>query len=623
MRSISGKSALVSLSFLVLLTAAALVPAVELAVAGGSTPTRAQLGLMVSTAESSRAYAAGLVAFGASHGVTSTDANAALSSGDALLASAQTELSSGANLAGGISDAQGAMSSYSSAAADASLSLEQHGLTGSVDVDAVAGSVALVNSTIEAMVRAQASACASVGASSNSTLVAACAAASSAVSNAALDLKAAVSALARINAGASESVALPGASASLASAKEELGNASMYIQVASAYGYSARGSAFRTSVLDSLSASANSSIRAEAAALASIDGVGQSLGANMNALASANGDLSTLSTNVLATKFESLSASVSSSQSTAVEVDSTMSSFLTLLNGLALTGDAPLIASISACQSSTTSYSGSLTPELSASADFGASSATSYDTYLTSYQAEAQSALTAQGLYVASFRSVQSNLSAFIKTLIVVPPQLVTENTTLAALGGGVVSTTEDLSGKLQTQVTALGKVEADLGAVKQAFITDSSGLDVSVSLLTVIEGTYQNVSAFVGPQGYAAVSTAATGISSSANATSSFLAAVQSALSGSVSQLNSSTTTLLAAGAAAQVSENSTASSLAHASAVVSAALTSRESESSSGRLLVYQALRLFSAQDVSAGVASMDEAQFLFYEASATYTA
>ena len=231
--------------------------------------------------------------------------------------------------------------------------------------------------------------------------------------------------------------------------------------------------------------------------------------------------------------------------------------------------------------------------------------------------------MTAQVTYLASFHSVQSNLTAFIKTLLVVPPQLITENDTLNTLNTGVISTTADLSGKLQSQVSALGKVEADLGAVKQAFITDSSKLAVNATLLPSIEGTYQNVSTYVGPQGHTAVTTAATSISSSANASSSFVAAVQSAMSGSVSQLNSSTTNLLAAGAAAQASENSTAISLANASALVSASLTTRESESSSGRLLVSQALKLFSTQDISAGVASMEEAAALFAEASATYTA
>lgn len=624
MRRLFRGRAGVSLLVTGLLVASAVIPLIGVSLAGGAVPTQAQLGTMVSAAESSRAYATGLITYGGAHGVTSSSANSAVSSGDVLLAKAQADLSARTNLEEGVSDARGAMSFYSTAAADVSVALVQNGLAGSVEVDEVAGSIGQVNSTLRAMTDATTFACSSASTSTNSTLVRSCSGARAEIANATLDLRAAVEALAGLSSGADVSVAVSAASTDLRSAREALAIASSSIQSASAFGYEARGEAYKVNVLAALSEEANNSIAADGSILATFNSATAQFGSDRLVLSLASGNLSALATAVVSTRFDSLAASMGASAATSGEVASTSSSLLSLLGNLSLAGDAGLVSAVSACHSLATAYSTSLSPSLGSSAGFASTKVSSFGTYLSGYQVDAQSTFEAQSAYVSGYGSMKADLAAFIRTLVVVPPQLLTYNSTLSTLAGSVASTTSTLSTELDAELASLGELSVDLSSV-QAQFSNSGGSNlagVSTPLYSELKSTYASASVYLNATGYAAVLAAGTGVEASINSTSSYVASVQAALAGTISLLNSSAPSLLAAGAAAYKSMGSASAHITQASSFIAADLSARQSAASGGADAESLGLKLLALQNLSAGVGSLEEAASLFAAASVTYT-
>src|SRR5438309_8438758 len=105
----------------------------------------AGLQALVQTAISARGYAQGLVASAAAQGLDTTTAKALVATGNDSLAAAEAVLSSNGNLTTGLGDVEAAMRSFTDAAANASLTLQNADLTRSATLDADLDAIAAAN----------------------------------------------------------------------------------------------------------------------------------------------------------------------------------------------------------------------------------------------------------------------------------------------------------------------------------------------------------------------------------------------------------------------------------------------------------------------------------------------
>ena len=116
-------------------------------VAQGASQDAASLQSLVQAALLARGYAEGVVGLGSSNGVSVSAESALLASGNSSLAAAQAQLNPGGNLSAGLDDVFAAMANFTAAAAGASASLQNAGLSSSVDLNADLAAVASLNAS--------------------------------------------------------------------------------------------------------------------------------------------------------------------------------------------------------------------------------------------------------------------------------------------------------------------------------------------------------------------------------------------------------------------------------------------------------------------------------------------
>ena len=610
-----------------ILLAGIFTPIVVLGQASAGSQEQNQLAAFVGAAESSRSYAYGAVDYAAANGLSVGSARGQLSQGDSLLAAAQTDAQAGTNIASGIQAARGAMADYAGAAASASVSLSGAGLAASVDYYAALSAVAEVNATMDVVASVAAQACGSAGAGGSGAqgFAQACAQVDANVASARANLTQAASILARSTGHVAASADISQALSLAAEARADVQACQSLLLTIASYGYSQRGQAYVSAVVEPLYASANATISAEQSALTGLTAYKESFDAYAQSQASAaaavNSSATTLAAAISGVDTGGVSASVSASRRTAAEVSSNMSGLLSLVSALPSTPlQAALVADIDACTSDTAAYDLALGAAGTESGSYTGTSLSSFGAYLGSMDSDAASVQSAGTAYVTSYEDVQAALSALIAGGILLPhlPQLQAYAAALADLHASVASTTSGTNGSLRSETGAMAAVETDISSLGSVVSSNQGSISMSTTLTASISGVSGEVSSYLNSTASAAVGTAASDATATAASAESFVASADACLGSTIGTYAGTVATLASSGAALTAQTRGSASATAAAMLFVQSDSRTRVSEASAGQSDLSQALQLFSGQDVPTGVAALARASLEFQAAS-----
>jgi hypothetical protein len=603
------------------LVAVLLVSSAGLAIVEAQGATPAQLQTMIQAAESSRAYAAGLVADAASHALNVASEQSFLASGDTLLAQAKADLLSSVNLGAGIQDAQAAMQDYTGAAAGSSLELKNAGLTTSVDLAAAVDAEAEVNATASIVAKLATRACESISViSANVSLFQdSCAEAASGIANATLDLGEAAALIAQANLNASAGADISQAFSILAQAREDVNASASELATISSFTYYQRGEAYYSQVLLGPYASANSSIREQNSVFANLSAVQSSFKASVEAAAQAYGNLTELADNPAGGLLFVFNEIANGAKSTASEASSNFTSLLRIVSSLA--GSAPLVSSINTAQAGTSAYSNAVVTVNSSANGFTSTSIPDFSAYLAGLDAASQSVNSTGQTFIADYSNVQVQLEALIRVLgVLAPPALLTANTTLTSLKTKVTGIPGSLDSYLAMETEEMSSFGSTVNATVVA-LRPESGAVVSAATVQALVAIAHEEAVYLNATSLAAVRSSASSIQSDANATAVLVTSANSSLSKTVGQfydsIGSLLTTYILGGWA-----NKTTSALTRAVSVVSSDLAARTSALTYAKLEVTSALSFFYSLDVSIGVSLMVAADTNFQAAAFTYS-
>jgi hypothetical protein len=606
---------------LALVLAVGLVSAVALASTNATGTDQARLAILIQAATSSRNYAMEAVGAAGVNSLSTGSEQTNIASGNALLAQANADLSAGTNQASGIAAAQEAMAEYTYAGTAASLELQNAGLTVSVQLDATAAAVAELNATASAVIAVAARVCVGAGVtySNQSSLQGACSDLDARVANATAGLRQAAALIVQLRASVTGSVSLTDAAFEVAQARTAIAAASSDLKVASAFTYSQRGESYYTGVIIPLSLQANAAIATQQSALDGYSSAQSSFNASIRAQASATSNISALASAVAAVDVHSVALASQGALSTAGSVQGNLSGLLNLVTPLLYS--ASLVAAIGTAQYSAAAYTTSVGTAATASAGFSAASIGAFSSYLADIQSDQTSVQDSGSAYVSSFADVQSNISALINLLGPLAPQaLLNYDSTFAKLGVRVSSATSSMGQSLQTEVSSMTVVKADVAAVQSILL---SGVATGASTVQYVVSTGSTEAVYLNASAEVTVQAAASAMQSDAQSSTAFAASIQSALSGTVGAFNSSASSLMSAGDSLVSQSAATASALVSAHSAMASDIQTRTSEVASANLDIVLADRFFASEDVASGVASMAGAYAELEFASQTYVA
>lgn len=596
------------------LFAGILTPIVALGQGNGG-QQQMQLSTLVAAAESSRSYASNTVDYASASGLSVAAAQAQLSKGDSMLTTAKSDLQTGTDLAGGLDAVQAAMSDYAAAATSASLALGDAGLTATVDYGAVVSAVAEANATAGAVASVAAQACAGAAASSSGSqaVAQACAETSANLTSARTHLGEAASLLAQSSGRAAASANISQALSLVAQARSDVEACQPLLLTIASYTYSQRGQAYVSAVLDPLYIKANATVQAEQSVVANLTTFQADWAAYSQSQASATANI-----NLSASDLEgvisqvdigsvSVSASISTAQSTEAEVNSEMTALLGISGVVALPG---VVTDVDTCVSAADSYASALVSTRAWSSAYAQTSLSGFGAYLSTGTSNASAAQSSGSAYVAAFNRVVADLSG----LLGVPGVQAIYSILVGLPVSGSVS---GVNASLQQETGTMGTVQADISSLNAAVSSGQSTILVNGTLLAEAASVSEEGASYLNATATAAMGAVNASVWSASRASLSYVSTAQASLRGSVGAFSNSAASVATSGASLKSQTQGAASATATAASNVRSDSRIRSSEAAAGRADSSQALELFSIQDVSAGVAAMSQAYVEFQAA------
>jgi hypothetical protein len=588
-----------------LLVGAAAVPAF---LAYASSSAQAQLGSAIQMAQASRAYAVGEVAAAGVSGLDTSVAQAHLSAGDGLLSEAQSDLSAGNDASAGIVSAQAAMGQYTTAAENASLSLQDAGLTASLDLAATIGAEAEVNATAQAVAAAAAQVCSGSWVSSdNSTVFAqSCSQAEVDSGIAIANVSKAAEITSQIAAGSSASVSLADAGLLIGQARTRVKSAGDALATVSLYTYAQRGESFRASFLSGLFAKANQTIVQEESAAAALLSAQGSVEQAWSAQSASNVTFAELARSIASVDTGSVSAAASAGLAVASMVTSNLSLLITLAGPLP--GSSAVVSAAQSAQASAGAYSTDVGSAATASDGFGDAHLGTYGGYLSEMEGHRSQVQASSVTYLSDYSDVRAQLSAFVGSLLVVPPGLLSVNSDLNALAPQSASASQALNGELGAEVSAMAAVNQS--ASEAASLAQGSALLVPVSAVEGSASAASVAATYLNSSSATLATQAGSDVSAYANASADFASSSREALAGTVGLFGSAAPGLEAKSASLSSQESAAVASTGAASAAFTSDSAMRSDSMRASAGFVSTALADFSAQLIPSGVAAMAKA-------------
>ena len=583
-----------------------------------SSRQQSQLSVLVAAADSSRSYATSTVDYASASGLSVAAAQAQLSQGDSLLATAQSDLQAGSNLADGLNAVQAALSDYASASASASVALSSAGLAAIVDYHAAVSAVAEVNATAEVAASVAAQACAGAAASSSGSqaFAQACAQVSANVASARTHLGEAASLLSESSGQAAATANVTQALSLAAQARADVQACQALILTMASYTYSQRGQAYILAVIDPLGISANATVQAEQTLITRLatyqmnwtDYARSQASTTANVGSSASG----LEAAISQVDASSVSPIISGALSTSGQVSNEMSALLSVSGIIALPG---VVADINACVSSTDSYAAALGNAQTWNSAYAQASLSGFAAYLSTGTTDASTLQQSGSAYVTAFNKVVADLSS----LLGIPGVQAIYNVLVGlSVSGGVGG----VNASLQQETGAMGAVLTEISSLSTAVSSGKANILVGSNLLATAASFSSEGTAYLNATATASIGQINASARSTSEAAQSYVAGATAMLQTSIGTYSNSAATLASSGASLKSQTQAAASATVSAGSYVQSDSRVRSSEIVGGRADATQALQLFSSQNVPAGVATMARAYVEFQSASAVST-
>jgi hypothetical protein len=596
-----------------LLAAAIFVPAFALAQPSESEYLRSA----IQTASSAQTYASGVIDLASSEGLDVATAQASQHQGDTLLAAAQADFASGTNLSAGLTAAQAAARDFTAASSQASVALQEAGLTAPVEVDAAAGAVAATNVTVTAAGIAVASVCGGteVGPAYETVFRQDCAQAGAYLSNASASILQAAQAVDRARVGASVDANLAAAMAAVVKARAESNQATVVLDALASFTYSNRVESFIDGPMAVASAEANSSVAAQMSIEAEFGTLETAIeayaGAEVNATRSAVAAAQATSTALASVDTSSVVSSEAVIQDVVASDQSDLASLSSQVSAIGvLSGNtAQILSDIATTQTMLTAYeSGAST--VAAQADSLQKTALSgMGSYSNEFDATV-STVGSDGTSVTSaYARVESDLAALISAFPTLPI-LVDLQTTL----NEDISATSDASANF---ATVLGSAAASIslasvqaGAMSSIVASDTTAISLNGSYLAAMAGVLASESVYLNATAYSALGEAAGSLDSAMQQAVTFNATAEAMMHGDVGAFSSFLANMQVQGGQLDEQASLASKSAAQALLFVQSDAAIRTRLVASAQALLKQSLQLFGEQDVTGGVAALLEA-------------
>jgi hypothetical protein len=595
-----------------LLVAGAIAPVAVMGLSYGSIQSQVQLSTLLSAALASRSYAYSTVDTAASHGLAVGPSQAQLAEADALLASAQGDARSGSNVTAGIQSVHAAMNYYTDAAISASLALDKAGLASSLEYSETLGTVAAVNATASVVASAAAQGCSAASASNSSALEQACVDVRSQISAATLHLDQAASLL--MSSGGQSNATIGQAGSLVATAQAEVAAGQSDLAAIASFSYSQRGHAYFTSVLQPLSASANSTIGAEESFQANLTQFHSAFDAYAIAEESAAVNV-TLSVSALANAIAqvnttAVSSAIGASESTAAAVEADMAELQALPGIRLLTG---VSADANATGSAASTYLSALSSAAADSASYSTRSISSFAQYLTAADADSTAVSTSGSAYVSAYAKAIGDLGA--PAVLSIPGVQAIYSGLSGLQVSGDVST---VGASLGQELTAMTAVNGDEAA---ASLTITSA-EANIQAPAVVSGAsrlFAEGSIFLNQTAAGAASNANSSVHVAAGWAQTFLAAANGSLTATIGAIGSYSQAVASAQGSLALSTGNSVQAVASLVGYVGSDVASRTSDIADAQAQISAALAFFAGLDIPHGAEAAAQA-YLFLEAAST---
>jgi hypothetical protein len=584
-------------------------------VIGESRPSQTQLTALVSAAEGSRTYAYSVVDFAASHDLSVSAAQSQLTQGDSLLEGAQADAQSGTNTSAGIQLVQAAMRDYTHAAAAASLAINNAGLSASPDYSVAEDAIAEVNSSVAILASVSVDACAqlAVSTSSSSPLAQACSEAAGQVSAARASLNQAAALASQANGQAGANASYSQVLSLVAAARSDVSSTQSEIVTISSYGYAQRAGGYVSSVIEPLSAKANSTIAAEMSANASYASFRSSYDAYAQTQASSTTNIDSKASALATAVADANAGAVVSSAGTAEGVESKVASDLAALLALpGLSAYPNVISDITAAQASAGSFKQAASAAGSEGGAYSQTQLQSFSSYLNTFDQDQASVQTSGTTYVSACQSVETDLSGLLQII----PGI---SAILADLNGLQISgSVGGLESSMSDAASAMIAVQSDIGAYTTAVATQSSSVAMSAQLSDTAASAATDAETYINSSGAYSASQAESSVQAVAKGAASYLGSANSSAHTTVGAYASSEEALVASGTALEGETSASAASVTAVAGYLGSDLQARVSEAATGQADIASALQSFSSLNVSEGAALMGQGSLDLQSAS-----
>lgn len=581
---------------------------------GSSGADSASLQLLVQVASSAGTYAQGAVVLASSSGLNVSSETALVAAGNASLLAAEAALSTGGDLDAGIQDAHDAMGNFTAAVTSAGTSIQEAGLTPTVDVQADLGTVASLNDSTQEVSSIIDETCAStsVGPSSGQFLQD-CGTAKSWIVNATAELSSAASLLAAVETGAPGS-STAGFAGITSQARADIAGADAELSTLVPFTYASRGEAYANGPLASLLAAANASAELQGT-LVGWFGVDASTYQSDSASQSSTSQAVTVSATAAASAISSVSmtsvtTSISAQQATLAGALSSLTSFSQAVAALPLPAGAlsGLQSDATAAETSESAYDSSLSSLGSSAGSIASVTADGFSAYAATFYALGNTEGTEAAAFAASLASLQAQVGIVAGDFPLITA-LGTWDTTLTQLETTVGTGASGVSSSLQAAHSSTETVSSSIASLNTAVQAATQG-EVSSSLLQNVSSVYASESQLLNSTALGSLSSASSSLQTEAQLASGFAASSQSLLSTSIAAFAAASQALDSQVSSLDSQSQSTSNSMSSASAYLTADLDARTGAVASASSLIAQAVAAFDALEVPQGAALLSQA-------------
>ncbi len=567
-------------------------------------PTQAQLSALISAAEGSGLYARSVVGYASSHGISTASAQALISHGDAMLASAMADARSGADADGALA-VQAAMNAYTSAAASASVAIGNAGLAGSLDSYTVEQAIAEVNATASAVASVGASACGQAGVSlGGAAMVQACSQVEAQVAAARSSLSEAAAYAAQANGSADAAGLLSQAMEMVFAARGNLNSTQAGLLTIASYGYVQRAGAYVTAVIDPLAAQANSTIASEESVNSSYSQFQKGFSSYAQAQAASVSSMES-STSMLSAAISAVDTGAVGSNSTAAEgvstqVNSDLSALLALPGISVLAG---VVSDIGSCQAAAGAFNQAVRAANSQSDGYSLATFSAFSAYLTAMDQDTSNVRSTGTAYVTSYQTVIADLASLQAV-----PGVATLYSDLANLQvSGSVSGVES---SLSQATVAMATVQTDISAYASAVTASAPAVSPQQTLLSAGTSAEADAQVYLNATGSAAMSQAAAAVQAVSQTAASLGVLASSSANSSIGAFAAAGAGVTSSGGALTAQTNSAVGFISAAAASLEADINFRIASTLAAQASIADALSLFSSLSVSRGVSDMAQA-------------